>query len=818
MYFPLKNTLKRLFPFFLLIAASIYGATSESIDISNLDRELSVSSSVLFFEDTSGHLTFEQIRMLPDSCFKKSNLKTPAFGFCESSVWAKVNITNRSEITSAAVLEVAVPSIHQIDFFSSDSSGHYSHQQSGFLLQGTNRALPFLNPAFNLPHNMKNSTIFMRLASSTPLTIPIFIKPLGLMHKSDNLLRTFLGLYFGALLFLALYHLFLFPQLHDKSYLHYVLFVFTFAIGQMAAVYGFLLEDIFPGFSRAGIDYFHIINYTSALFAILFSRSILAVDKYSPRLDKIIIGICIFISFMILISPFLDFRNKEKILVFLNIIPSLALIVAAIAPLKAKYRPAIYFLEAAGVSVAGLLLYNFMYGFNILPFSRFLYFVPNISSLVTVLLFSIAQADRIRLIKLDRERAQLVALKNLKQALQFQEQKNTLEEELFHARKMEALGRLISGISHDLRNMLTPFFGYPQLIKSRFSDNPTLVSYSDRMMDAAQKAKDLTSKLLNFSSKTTQTAIPFDLKTVVAEVADILRHSIDKNIVIENTLKTSMTLIGDNSQVQNAVLNLALNARDAMPQGGKLVFSGGNCTLTGDKPFLRIFEAEPGPYYFISVEDSGIGMDEETMEHLFEPFFTTKEKGKGTGLGLANVYGAVKSHKGCIEVVSEKEKGAIFTLYFPTPTGTIQSQNQTRNQFMSGKGTILLVDDDEDVIAVVEEVLTDMGYTVEAFNKGQEAIDWYRHNPSAIDLAVLDMIMPKKKGHEVFAELRSINPKLPGIIVTGYSDPLDLLEAKKLGISEIIDKPFEIETLSIAISNILKNCPTSPQKESNLHA
>ncbi|MFW5813508.1 MAG: 7TM diverse intracellular signaling domain-containing protein [Fibrobacterota bacterium] len=812
---PSPKITKGLFSYsclFLFLLFSISGA--EPVNLSAVKKELGICPYTRFFEDTSGLLTLNQVRNLPDSVFKHTKLKTPIFGFTKSVVWAKMDILNNSDNNTPYVLEIAVPSIHTIELFHPDSQG-YKRFTSGFLNQGSNRALQFLNPSFLLsPQKDSVQTFFLKASSSTPLILPMYIKPYNSMHRSDSLLRTFLGLYFGALLVMSLYHLFLFPQLHDRSYLYYVLFVLTFAVGQMAAVYGFLIEDFFPGFTKHGIEYFHMINFTSALFAILFSRNILATSKYVPQVDKIILGMCISVIFLSVISPFLDFRIKERILVLTNIIPSLLLVFASIAPLKQKYRPAVYYIEAVGISIFGLLIYNFMYGFNLIPFSRFVYFIPNITFLITVLLFSIAQADRIRIIKVDRERAQLVALKNLKQALAFQEQKNSLEEELFHARKMEALGRLIGGISHDLRNMLTPFFGYPQLIKNRFPQEPVLVSYSEKLMDAAQKAKDLTSKLLNFSCKGTHASIPVDLKTTVTEVADILTHSIQKDITIHNDIEKSWIIIGDSNHIQNAVLNLALNAKDAMPQGGDLFFTAGQRELTGTDIFLRKFSAEPGKYFFVSVKDTGVGMDTETMDHLFEPFFTTKEKGKGTGLGLANVYGCVKSHSGCIEVTSEKGEGTTFTLFFPEPDRkTVNTESEEMDQITIGNGSLLLVDDDKDVSTVTKEVLCNMGYSVTAFNTAAEALEWFETHHTEIDLAVLDMIMPKKNGHELFADLRRVNPELKGIIVTGYSEQHDLYAAKKVGISEVLEKPYEIATLSKAIARHLRSKSTTATQD-----
>lgn len=808
---PSPKITKGLFTYSCLLLLVLLGfSKAEPVNLSAVNKELKICPYTRFFEDTSGQMTFDQIRNLPDSVFKLIKLKTPIFGFTKSVFWAKMDILDNSGDSTPYVLEIAVPSIHNIDFFHPEPQG-YRHFTSGFLNQGPSRALQFLNPSFLLkPQKGKVQTFYLKASSSTPLILPLYIKPYKSMYRSDALLRTFLGLYFGALLIMSLYHLFLFPQLHDRSYLYYVLFVFTFAVGQMAAVYGFLIEDFFPGFTRHGIEYFHLINFSSALFGILFSRNILASDKYAPKINKLILGICFCIFILTAISPFLEFRLKERILVLINIVPPLLLLIASAAPLKQKYRPAVYYIEAVGVSIMGLLIYNFMYRFNLIPFSRFVYFIPNITFLVTVLLFSIAQADRIRIIKVDRERAQLVALKNLKQALAFQEQKNSLEEELFHARKMEALGRLIGGISHDLRNMLTPFFGYPQLIKNRFPREPVLVSYSEKLMDAAQKAKDLTSKLLNFSCKGTRASIPVDLKTTVTEVADILTHSIQKDISIHNDIEESLVIIGDSNHIQNAVLNLALNAKDAMPDGGDLFFTAGKRELSETDLFLRKFSAEPGKYLFVSVKDTGVGMDAETMDHLFEPFFTTKEKGKGTGLGLANVYGCVKSHCGCIEVTSEKGEGTTFTLFFPEPDQkTVKDESEEKDQFTIGNGSLLLVDDDIDVSTVTKEVLCNMGYSVTVFNTAAEAIDWFQTHHEEIDLAVLDMIMPKKNGHELFADLRRINPELKGIIVTGYSEQYDLNAAKRVGISEVLEKPYEIATLSKAIARHLHSRSTT---------
>lgn len=266
----------------------------------------------------------------------------------------------------------------------------------------------------------------------------------------------------------------------------------------------------------------------------------------------------------------------------------------------------------------------------------------------------------------ERDAANEVALTNVKRILQYKEEKARLEEELSHARTMESLGRLVSGISHDLKNLLTPLFGYADLIRIKAVGNDKLRSHADGLYAAAEKTRDLVMKLLDFSRKEPKRTELVNMEYIMNEVAALLRHGTKTGIAVTTESKASATLVsGDPTSFQNALLNLGLNAVDAMPAGGTVAFSIDVAPLDAGSDLVRKFGSPPGDYVTISVSDTGSGIPPDIVGRIFEPFFTTKPPGKGTGLGLASVYGCVKSHRGCVSVASVMGKGSIFTVYFP---------------------------------------------------------------------------------------------------------------------------------------------------------
>jgi len=376
-----------------------------------------------------------------------------------------------------------------------------------------------------------------------------------------------------------------------------------------------------------------------------------------------------------------------------------------------------------------------------------------------------------------------------------------LQEQFRAVYKMEAIGQLAGGVAHDFNNILGAISGYADIIRQRYMNDPKLDKYAGMILSAATRAADLTSKLLTFARKGKLQMIPFNVHQVLSDAAEILERTIEKSIRISQNLEAKNPIVtGDPGQFQSAVMNLALNARDAMPNGGEILFSTRDLALDENFARSKAYVVTPGPYLQVMVTDTGAGMDKQVIAHLFEPFFTTKEVGKGTGLGLASVYGTVKSHNGYIDVSSDPGKGSVFSMYFPANAPTsLLSRVSSSPPMLKGRGNILVVDDEAFLRDALREMLTWLGYAVTTCRNGTEGIEYYRTNHEKIDLVVLDMMMPGMNGRECFKILKQINPAVKVLLATGYSIEEERLTLLKDGLAGIIQKPFMSAQLAKAV-------------------
>ncbi|MBN2163562.1 MAG: response regulator [Pontiellaceae bacterium] len=379
-----------------------------------------------------------------------------------------------------------------------------------------------------------------------------------------------------------------------------------------------------------------------------------------------------------------------------------------------------------------------------------------------------------------------------------------IHEQLKRSEKMSAVGQLAGGIAHDFNNQLTGILGYADILIEELTD-PTLRDFAKDIRKAAQRSAELTAQLLAFGRKGKYHAHPIDPHEIIADTIKILERSIDKRIRIECNLSPEKTMVmGDSSQLQNAILNIALNARDAMPNGGTLRFQTSSVQL--DERFCnshKIDEIPPGDYIEISISDTGDGMNQETQKHIFEPFFTTKEIGKGTGMGLAGAYGTMRSHHGAIAVHSKPGHGTVMRLYLPRIHMEYISTEKTSRPTV-GHAAILLVDDEDLVRKTAEKMLCKLGHKVITCTGGHDAIKFYKQSGAQIDLVILDMIMPDLNGKETAQALSSINPQVRILISSGYSQNDEAGELDKLGIQGFISKPFSLTKLSNSIANALE--------------
>jgi len=386
-------------------------------------------------------------------------------------------------------------------------------------------------------------------------------------------------------------------------------------------------------------------------------------------------------------------------------------------------------------------------------------------------------------------------------------QRDQLEEQLRQAQKMEAVGQLAGGIAHDFNNILAAIMGNAELLKMDPPSDGQQTQFADEIIKGAARAADLTRQLLAFARKGKWRVVPADVHEIVDQTVAILSHSIDRRIEIRLKLNASPhTVTGDPAQLENALLNLGVNARDAMPDGGVLTYATRNVTLTDVDCQQHPYELSPGEFIEIRVSDTGVGMDNRTRQRIFEPFFTTKDIGKGTGLGLAGVYGCVRSHEGSISASSSPGRGAEFTILLPSAEIETETAAQPPPHSAPTKGTghILVVDDEQSLREFMRTTMRHLGYEVSLCSEGAEAVEYYRKHHREIDLVILDLIMPQMSGQDAFREMKKIDPGVRVLVASGFSGNQAISEMLKEGALALLSKPFKISELSEAAARYIR--------------
>jgi PAS domain S-box-containing protein len=383
-------------------------------------------------------------------------------------------------------------------------------------------------------------------------------------------------------------------------------------------------------------------------------------------------------------------------------------------------------------------------------------------------------------------------------------EKRKFETQVQQAQKMESIGTLAGGIAHDFNNILMGIQGNASLMLLKTKSAHVNYEKLKNIETYVENGTELTKQLLGFARRGKYYAIATDLNDVIGRSASMFGRT-KKEIRIHSDLQTDIwTVEVDRGQIEQALLNLYVNAWQAMPQGGDLYLKTENVILDADFVNNKPYKVEAGDHIKITITDTGSGIDKETQERIFEPFFTTKEMGRGTGLGLASVYGIIKSHGGYINVYSEAEMGTTFTIYLPASGQEVQHEKREPIVTVSkGSGTILLIDDEEMIIKVGEELLQELGYKVLVARSGQGAIKLYKKNTAKIDLVIMDMIMPGMGGGETFDHLKEINPDIKVLLSSGYSINGQASEILERGCDGFIQKPFNINQLSEKIQGII---------------
>ncbi|OHE55561.1 MAG: hypothetical protein A2Z47_07480 [Thermodesulfovibrio sp. RBG_19FT_COMBO_42_12] len=380
-------------------------------------------------------------------------------------------------------------------------------------------------------------------------------------------------------------------------------------------------------------------------------------------------------------------------------------------------------------------------------------------------------------------------------------EKKAIQGQLLHSQKMESVGALAGGIAHNFNNLLTAILGYAELLLE-YSDLDNDSKHRVKSIESAsRKAGVLVSKLLSFARRDTSEILPLNLNDIINDSVKLLDGVMDKRIGLKTTLDNSIpTIEADPGQLEQVIMNLMVNARDAMPDGGLITITTRTTEVRIDRFDMPTYII-PGRYVLLTISDTGCGISKEIINRIFEPFFTTKDKGKGTGLGLATVYGIIKDHKGYITVQSEVGKGTIFDIYLPVSGKTAYKTIPPQQFYLSGHEKILVVDDEEEVLKFIKDILETHGYKVIPARNPLAAVDTFKKLSVEIDLVITDIIMPLMQGKELINNLRAIRPDIKIIAISGYSD--EMITKDKTMINEFVKKPFEVNHLLSIIRRLL---------------
>ncbi len=400
----------------------------------------------------------------------------------------------------------------------------------------------------------------------------------------------------------------------------------------------------------------------------------------------------------------------------------------------------------------------------------------------------------------------LCILRDITELKRAEEEKRKLQEHLFQIQKMESIGTLASGIAHDFNNILGIIMGQAFLIEYFKNDPNKIASGLEAIKKATQRGAALVNQILTFARKTEFRFQTVQINDLISEVVKLMHETFPKTIVVSTDLQSDLPVIwADATQIHQVLLNLCVNARDAMPSGGTISIT--TRLVSGESLSKKYPRATAQNYIELQVRDTGVGMDSKTLERIFEPFFTTKAPGKGTGLGLSVALGIVEGHNGIIDVESQPGKGTTFFVYLPVKESTaleISPQEKVGEQIRGGTETILVVEDEEMLREFLKELLVSNGYTVFTAQDGEEALQLYRRHQNEIDVVLIDLGLPKMGGDELFKHLRELNPNVKVIIASGFIDPKIKEEMNKAGVKHIIQKPYLVNEVLQRIRDVVE--------------
>ncbi|HUT63752.1 MAG TPA: ATP-binding protein [Anaerolineae bacterium] len=397
-------------------------------------------------------------------------------------------------------------------------------------------------------------------------------------------------------------------------------------------------------------------------------------------------------------------------------------------------------------------------------------------------------------------------MKTQKNSIKKASNSNTIETNLQHTQKLETLGILASGIAHDFNNLLVTILGNADLALLKLSSDSPLYHSIENIKKASLRASGLTNQILAYSGKGSFIVEPIDLNMFVDEMAHLLKVSISKNVTIKFSFTENLpTIEADAAQIRQVVMNLITNASEAIGENtGSITIKTG--VTNTEKEQVSDKDLDSGKYVYIEIADTGCGMDEKTKAQIFDPFYTTKLTGRG--LGLSIVHENVRGHKGSINVTSEPDGGTVFTVYLPfsgKPLKVAEEEMMPTNDMLIRGGSILVIDDEKDVLEVIKTMLETINFTVYTVSSGREGVEFFHNNADKIDIILIDITMPNMNGEEVLNEIRKKSADIPVILSSGYSEHDVKQQITERYLTDFIQKPYQIKTLIGKINTVLRN-------------
>lgn len=777
----------------------------------------------------------EVLRGEHDAGFVDSRRDEIGLGYDQAAFWIRFAIDNRSSQSLPLMLELSYPALDDVQLFEGRQGGDQPLFRSGSVLDFSSRPRPTRSHVFPLTVVPGRSSFLLRVESDSPVNVPLMLYSPAAFDRKIDLENIVLWMFYGLLGGMLLYNFFLFSSVRDSSYLFYGAYILSFGLF-LFCHNGLAKRYLWPWAGDLNHRVMIAAAYAATVAAVQFGRRFLDTPHVTPRIDLVLrilqaFGAVAGLVFVVTYVGFLE-RGGAGLLAMVTVL----LLIAGVLALQKGYGPARFYVLAWSLLLVGIGT-GLLKALGWLPVNFWTNWGYQIAAAVEAILLSLALADRINHLRQQTEELNKALAgkveertRRLKQAstslaqqgheieetgarllqevrdrVKAEDERNLLHAQLLQAQKMEAIGRLAGGVAHDINNVLGAVMGFASLAADAVDPAHPARQDLGEILGAAARGRDLTDNLLGFARKGNYMQRLCNVNELVLEVTRLLERTALKRARLEQELHpTPLRVLGDPSELSQAIMNLCINALDAMPEEG-LVALRTEVVVVGTELQAVLPPLKPGRYARIQVRDTGCGMDESIRARALEPFFTTKPQGEGTGLGLAIVYGTAVRHSGGIQLDSTPGVGTSVWLWLPLAeeTAPVDVEVPVSDELLQGTGTILIVDDEDNVRLALRRMLERLGYQVHDASSASDAVVDYAEHWQDTVLVVLDLRMPKVDGRALLAKLKAFNPAVRVLLCTGFGSEAELVQLLAEGVRGILPKPFTLQQLSSALRRIL---------------